>query len=137
MSIQEVSFLPDDIHREVDMWQRDIAQTGNNLIIEGRLAGWLTKEMPHVFRVYVWTQPDVRIARYIQREQTSDADARAEIEFRDSRDVLKYQRMYNLADYRDPSYYSLMLDTSSNTPEELTELILDKAGLVSPAPSRS
>ncbi len=137
MSIQEVSFLPDDIHREVDMWQRDIAETGSDLIIEGRLAGWPTKDMPHVFRVFCWTQLDVRIARYIQREQTSEADARAAIEYRDSRDVQKYRRMYHLTDYRDPSYYSLMLDTSSNTPEELAELILEKAGLVSPAPSRS
>ncbi len=137
MSIQEVSFLPDDIHREVDMWQRDIAQAGSRLIIEGRLAGWLTKDMSHVFRVFCWTEPDVRVARYIQREQTSEAEAKAAIEFRDSRDVLKYQRMYDLPDYRDPSFYSLILDTSSNTPEELAEMIIDKAGLVSPAPSRS
>ncbi len=136
MSIQEVSFLPDDIHREVDMWQRDSAQTGNNLIIEGRLAGWLTKDMPHVFRVFCWTQPEVRIARYIQREHTSEDEAKAAIEYRDSNDVLKYQRMYDLTDYRDPSYYSLVLDTSSHTPEELAERILEKAGLVSTAPSR-
>ncbi len=136
MSIQEVSFLPDDIHREVDTWQRDIARTGSNLIIEGRLAGWLTKDMPHVFRVFCTTDQDVRIARYIQREQTSEADAKAAIEFRDSRDVQKYQRMYNLPDYRDLAFYSLVLDTSSNTPEELAERILERAGLVSHAPSR-
>ncbi len=136
MSIQEVSFLPDDIHREVDTWQQDIAQTGSNLIIEGRLAGWLTRDMLHVFRVYCWTQLDVRVARYIQREQTSEAEAKAAIEYRDSHDALKYRRMYDLVDYRDPSFYSLILDTSANTPEELAELIIDKAGLVSPAPSR-
>lgn len=130
VSIQEVSYLPDEIHREVDEWQQQQAETETNLIIEGRLAGWLTRDMPHVFRVYCYSSLDVRVERYVQREKVSEEEARKAIDYRDSRDVLKYQQTYQLEDYRDPSYYSLLLDTSEHSPEALAQIILEHAHLV-------
>ncbi|HVO43820.1 MAG TPA: cytidylate kinase family protein [Aggregatilineales bacterium] len=136
ISIQEVSFLDDDIHREVDNWQRQIALTRSNLIIEGRLAGWLTRDLAHVLRVYCYAQPAVRIQRYIQREGKSEEEAKSDIEYRDSRDMLKFQRMYEIDDYRDPAYYSFILDTSFDTPEVLAHAIMEKAGLAPKVPTR-
>lgn len=136
-SIQKVSFLPDDVHKEVDEWQKMVAETESKIIIEGRLAGWLTRDMPQVFQVFCWTPIDVRVQRYIEREHTSKDEARAEIEFRDERDVLKYQRTYGLEDYRNPEFYDLFIDTSKYTPEEIADLIIDKANLKSEMRTRA
>jgi cytidylate kinase len=126
-SIQQVSELPDEVHQEVDAWQRELAQSEENIIIEGRLSGWLTRDMPHVFRVYCWCPLEVRIERYIEREKKSVEQARLEIIYRDENDVLKYQRAYSLADYRDPGFYSLTIDTSTTTAEKLAEQIIREA----------
>lgn len=130
ISIQEVSSLPDDVHREVDNWQRSLAATESNMIIEGRLAGWLARDMEHVFRVYCYSDLNTRLQRYMQREHVSEQRAREDIDYRDRNDVLKYQRMYNLPDYRDPAFYNLQLDTSHQSAEELAQIIVEHANLV-------
>jgi CMP/dCMP kinase len=130
-SIQQVSFLPDEVHKEVDEWQKMVAETESRIIIEGRLAGWLTRDLPHVFQIFCWTPIDVRVQRYMEREHTTEEIARSEIEFRDQQDVLKYQRAYDLEDYRDQSFYDLFIDTSKYTPEEIADLIIQKANLKS------
>ena len=129
MSIQQVSFLPDDVHREFDELQKSEAKNGSNLIIEGRLTGWLTREISHVFRVFCKASLDVRAERYILREQCSIDKAKEDIEYRDSRDVLKYRKVYNIYDYRDPVYYSMIIDTSKKKPKEIAMEILKQAGL--------
>jgi predicted cytidylate kinase len=128
-SIQKVSFLPDEVHKEVDEWQKMVAETESRIIIEGRLAGWLTRDLPHVFQVFCWTPLDVRVQRYMDREHTTAEIARSEIEFRDQQDVLKYQRAYGLDDYRDRAFYDIFIDTSKYTPEEIADLIIQKAKL--------
>ncbi|HEX3050006.1 MAG TPA: cytidylate kinase family protein [Aggregatilineaceae bacterium] len=129
MPIQAVSSLPDEVHQAVDDWQRALAQTGSKLIIEGRLAGWLTRELAHVFRVYCYAPLDIRIARYVEREECTAEQAKNDIEYRDSRDVQKFQNAYGVEDYRAPAFYSFLLDTSTASPVELADLIIRQAGL--------
>ena len=69
ISIQKVSHISDDVHKEFDQMQRSVAETESNLILEGRLTGWLTCDLPHVFRVYCQAPFSVRVQRYMQREQ--------------------------------------------------------------------
>lgn len=125
ISIQQVSFLPDEVHREFDLLQRFEAKTRSNFILEGRLAGWLTRDFPHVFRVFCYAPMEVRIQRYMEREDCAEDEAKSEIEYRDERDVLKFRRMYDVHDYREPSFYNLVLDTSMTSPDILAEMILD------------
>ncbi len=129
-SIQAVSFLPASVHQEVDRWQRSIAESESELIIEGRLAGWLTRDLERVFRVYCYASLETRIERYARREKCSKEQAKQDIEFRDSRDVLKYRNTYGLEDYRDPSFYSLILDTSEAAPGELADAIIKQSGVI-------
>lgn len=129
-SIQDVSTLPDEVHREIDSWQKSLAQNESHMIIEGRLAGWLTRDMPHVFRVYCETDLDVRVQRYMKREGiTSEHQSRKEITERDHLDLLKYRKTYDLYDYRDPNYYNIRLDTSDRTPEALAQSVLEQSGI--------
>lgn len=130
MSIQEVSYVSDEIHREFDRMQKVTAETESQLILEGRLTGWLTRDLPHVFRVYCYAPLDVRIERYMKRENTTEDKARSDIQYRDTRDLLKFKRVYDVHDYRAKEFYSIVIDTSKHSPEEIARVILEKANLV-------
>ena len=129
MSIQQVSLLPDEVHKEFDVSQLELLRTESNIVVEGRLAGWLTRELEYVFRVFCYAPFDIRVERYIVRDQVSISKAISDIEHRDKRDFEKFKRIYGMSDYRAPHFYHLRLDTSNRSPIELARLIIQEAGL--------
>jgi predicted cytidylate kinase len=124
MSIQQVSLLPDEVHRAFDTAQRELLEKETNVVVEGRLAGWLAHGLDDVLKVYCYAPLAVRAERYMRREHVDLARAAAEIEYRDSRDVEKYRRIYGVADYRAPEFYDLLVDTSKHTPPELAQQVV-------------
>jgi CMP/dCMP kinase len=124
MSIQQVSRLPDEVHKAFDDSQRELLKTGSNIVVEGRLSGWLAHGLDDVLKVYCYAPLDVRAGRYMKRERVDKAQAMADIEYRDSRDVEKFKRIYGVDDYRAPEFYDLLVDTSKHTPEELAQQVV-------------
>ena len=124
LSIQQVSLLPDDIHQAFDAAQRQLLETTSQIVVEGRLAGWLAHGLETVLKVYCAAPFAVRVERYMRREQVSQAQAEDEIAYRDSRDVEKYHRLYGVPDYRAPKWYDLHVDTSKSPPAELAQHVL-------------
>ena len=123
-SIQQVSLLPDDVHRAFDDAQRELLEKEADIVVEGRLAGWLAHDLDDVFKVYTYAPFDVRVSRYMQREKVERAQAEADVDYRDSRDVVKYHRIYGVSDYRAPAFYNLQVDTSKHTPQELARQVV-------------
>jgi CMP/dCMP kinase len=128
MSIQQVAQLPDEVHQEFDMAQRDLLAAEANIIVEGRLAGWLSRDFEHVFRIWCDAPVDVRAQRLAEREDIPFERALSELHHRDYGDLHKYRRVYALHDYRDPAFYHLHLDTSQQYPAELALFALQSAG---------
>jgi len=129
MSIQEVASLSDEVHQEFDQAQRDLLASGEKVIVEGRLAGWLSRDFNWVFRIWCDAPADVRARRLMAREGISFERAAADLRERDQGDLLKYRRVYGIEDYRDSQFYHLRLDTSANTPQALALLALRAAGM--------
>lgn len=129
MSIQQVSELADEVHIQFDQEQQRQIAAGSNLIVEGRLAGWVAREMAHVFRVWCQAPLHVRVMRLAAREHISTGQAYQDLEDRDRKDLEKYRRVYRMDDYRAPKLYHLVLDTSWKTPDELAGEIVERAGL--------
>ncbi len=129
MSIQQVSTLPDSVHQEFDADQQALLARETHIIVEGRLAGWLARDMDDVFRVWCQAPVDVRVLRVVKREETSKEQAFKDLEHRDLGDLKKYRRVYGLEDYRLPSFYHLTLDTSRHLPHVLAKEIIEKADL--------
>ena len=127
MTIQQVSQIPDEIHIAFDTYQSELMRSGKELIIEGRLTGWLACEFVDIYRVYCWASLDIRIERYIARHSVRYEQAVEDIAYRDSCDVVKFREMYGISDYRSPQFYDLMLDTSRFSPEELADIITRSA----------
>jgi predicted cytidylate kinase len=127
MTVQEVSFVPDNIHREFDAIARKWIETEVNVIVEGRMSGWLARDIPDVFRVYCYAPIEIRAQRYIMRDNAETLEkAISEIRYREIKDVDKFRRVYGVEDFRDPVFYSFLLDTSIGKPDDLAQLVLQK-----------
>ena len=133
MTIQQVSTLSDQTHEDFDALQAALLRDARQVVVEGRLSGWLSREFEDVFKVFCYAPLEVRIERYVQREGTSREQARQQILFRDEQDVAKYRKLYGVEDYRDSAYYDLSLDTSTGEPQALARRILEVAGLLEQA----
>lgn len=128
-SIQKVSLLPDSVHRDFDLHQEGILREQNHVIVEGRLSGWIARNMPNVFKVFCFSPLDTRVQRYMKREGCSKDRALEDIQYRDEGDLDKFRTVYGVQNYRSEKYYNLMLDTSDKTPLELAQMIVRHAGL--------
>ena len=129
LSIRQVSRLPDGVHRAFDASQAELLRTASRAIVEGRLSGWLARDLQDVYRVFCHAPLATRVERCANREQIPPARARAQIQARDTRDREKFHQVHGLADYRDPGFYHLWLDTSTEPPADLARQIARRAGL--------
>lgn len=125
-TIQQVAELDDAVHRELDGQQKIQIQAENDLIVEGRLAGWLAQGLPDVYRVFCTAPFEERVKRYMKREGVTREQALVDIPHRDNADVEKYRRVYGIQDYRQPAYYDLIQDTSTASPQELARQVIQK-----------
>jgi predicted cytidylate kinase len=130
MNVLEVSFVPDSIHREFDAIAKNMLETEKNIIVEGRMSGWLARDLEDVFRIYCFAPLKIRAERYIMRDKVGTIEkAEADITYRETKDVEKFRNVYGVNDFRDPSFYQLRLDTSTGSPSDLAQLVIKKAGL--------
>lgn len=129
MSIQQVSYIEDNTHMEFDQLQTKLLTDETNVVVEGRLSGWLARDLRDVFKVYCYAPLEIRIERYMKRHVVSLEEAAKDVEYRDTRDKLKFDKIYGVEDYRESRYYSLVLDTSSALPLELAKSVVEKAGI--------
>lgn len=124
--IERYHEIPDEMDREIDRKARETLEKEEGVVHEGWLAGWLARDLPHVFRVLCVASLSVRIKRFAQREGESLASARKKVLFRDKTTVEKHQRLYQVKNQFDPRYFHLIIHTDQMTPEEEIELVLSK-----------
>ena len=126
LPVEKSPTLPDEVHKEFDALQKEILQNSRDVIVEGRLAGWLSQDMPDVFKVLCAAPLEIRVQRFIEREGGTPQAALAKINLRDEADRQKYQKVYGLEDYRAPQFYNLVLDTGASSPEQIVQQIMAK-----------
>jgi cytidylate kinase len=106
------SHLPDEVHREYDDYVRTMMVEHSGIVFEGRLTGWIARDISQILKVYLDAPLDVRVKRCIGREKANPAQVANELRARDAADLAKFNGLYALGDYRDPQFYDLTLDTS-------------------------
>lgn len=113
-----------EIDFELDKRQINRAQRGN-VILEGRLSGWLMKNNNiKAFKIYLTADLDTRVNRIMGRE-TKDYDlVKSEILAREKCETERFEKIYNI-NYTDQSHYDLVIDTSNLTPEQIVQKIID------------
>ncbi len=115
------------IDQDLDAQILELMRTKPEGVFEGRLTGYLAhKNHIEALKVLLEAPLGVRIRRIMQREKTSDYEAvRQAVLQREHSEQKRYREIYQL-DWHDRSFYDLVIDTSSLTPEEIVERIVAK-----------
>lgn len=127
MSLAEFGLLcqkDPSIDEALDDRQIGLLRKGN-LILEGRLSGWLAaRHRIPAFKVWVTCDNKERLRRIVQRDG-GDPDTQQRLtEAREASEADRYRRYYG-ADLNDLSRYDLVLDSTATPPEELARRVVD------------
>lgn len=97
-----------DIDRLVDQKQAELVQSYENVVVDGRLSGWILRA-----DIAVWLKApvDIRAARIAQREDVSYTTALYETRARDSSEAKRYHAIYGI-DLHNLDIYDLVIDTT-------------------------
>jgi len=110
MSLAEFGALAesdDSIDLKIDERQKEIANTRDDIILEGRLAGHMAEK---AFKVWIKASVDVRVQRIVSREGSSFEDKLAETIEREASEAVRYRTIYGI-DINDLSIYDLVIDS--------------------------
>ena len=95
MSVLEFSEFAegnDDIDKEIDKRQAELAKSSDNLIVEGRLSAYFVEAD---LKLWLVTPFDVRSQRIAERESKSVDVASEEIIVREESEALRYMDIHN------------------------------------------
>jgi predicted cytidylate kinase len=121
---QQISHLGDTLHRNADADMLSVLTSESRIIAEGRVVGYLAREIPDALRVFCTCPLEVRADRFRQREPAFSAEeARSLVAERDAADTRNFLHLYSI-DYHDPRYYDLVVDTATLAPNEVADAIL-------------
>ena len=123
MSVLEFSEFAegnDEIDKEIDKRQAEIAKSSENLIIEGRLSAYFVEAD---LKLWLMTPFEVRSKRIAQREDKSVDVAKSEIITREKSEALRYKEIHNI-DISNMDIYDLIINTDSFDPESISEIII-------------
>ena len=111
----------DNIDKELDRRQVEMAMAQENCILGSRLAIWMLKDAD--FKVYLLASDRERARRIAQREGGTIEERLAQTQDRDGHDTERYGRIYGI-DNNDTSQADLVIDTEGKTPGQIVDLIL-------------
>mgnify|MGYP006293192639 CR=1 FL=1 len=129
MSLEEFgSFCEknEEIDKELDKKQIDILKTKEDIILEGRLAGWLSyKNDISAFKVFLDADINIRTKRIIKREDGDFKKRKNEIIKREKSEKTRYKKYYDI-NLDDTSVYDIIIDTEDKNAQEISNIIISK-----------
>lgn len=104
----------------IDVRQKESAQQYDNIVIEGRLSGWMIENA----NIKIWlTAPlSCRAKRVSNRDGIDEYTARMMITAREASEAKRYQMYYKI-DIKDLTPYHIVLDSELWTTEQLGEMV--------------
>ncbi len=100
---------------------KELAQ--ESCIILGRCASEVLKDCPYAFHVYISADKEDRIARIMEKEKLSYADAKAMLEKND-KDRADYHNKHTGKLWGDVNNYHMILDTSRLGAENCADILI-------------
>ncbi|CAG0977407.1 MAG: AAA family ATPase [Candidatus Methanoperedens sp.] len=129
MSLDEfgqIAKCNEKIDLKIDEMQKKIANENDNILIEGRLSGFLVDAD---LKVWLKAPLDVRAQRIAKRECKSAATAMEETYEREECERERYLKYYDL-DIKDLSVYDIVIDSSKWSAQEISEIVEQAAGFL-------
>lgn len=123
----QVAEADDAIDRALDDRLVERARLGS-VLLESRLAGWLaTRAELDALRVWIHCDEQERAQRVGGRDGHRPDEALATNRRREASERTRYLAYYDI-DLTDLSAYDLVLDSTQTAPDELVELVVERAG---------
>jgi len=146
LKLEEANTRPEEISRKVDHGMRKRLKKEKGLILEAWLSGFVAQGVKDVLKVLLVCTDDLRVDRFVNRENLSVQEAVHLITKREEGNSQKWVRMYtdewddwvvkndmadedDPIDFWDPRLYDLIIDTYSNSSEETLQKVLNKLGI--------
>lgn len=125
LELNKIAELDSSIDEEVDNALRALAVSGENAVVDSRMAWWF---LPEAFSVHLTVSPDVGASRALGRHretetyQTAD-EARVSVKQRAASERSRFTSLYGV-DVGRLRNYSAVLDTTSVLPAQVIERLL-------------
>lgn len=114
--------IPDEIDKKIDTELTQNAKEGDT-VVDAHYIGYFTHNMPHVLKVLLTCDYEMRIGRAATRIQPETEE---EIRLREEGLDKKFRKIYANENFLDPKFFDLIIDTTSTKPEEVVENITKK-----------
>jgi cytidylate kinase len=127
-TILELASKDDSWDKEVDKRQVMMARESNGFVIGSRLAVWMLEEAD--LKVYLDATAQIRADRIVKREGGNSDEVRAFTIERDRQDQERYFRIYEI-NTEDFGFVDLIIQTDNLTPQQIVDMIVEKAKQIS------
>ena len=117
--------IPNDVERELDDKLTNLLKSKKPVVIDGLYQAYFARNMPHVLKVLLTADEDVRIQRAIERTHTHKETA-ADVKRRDRAHDVKFRKLYADENFLDPKFFDLIIETGNIRQEETVAQILKK-----------
>ncbi len=109
--------------RIVRQTMEQVAAEGN-VVIVGRGGQMALRDWPTALHVHLYAPIEVRVRRLMQRYNIAEAEARRRIAASDEEKRQAIRHMYPNAEWKDPRYYHLTINTGAVNPEVAAQIII-------------
>jgi cytidylate kinase len=117
----------DEIDREIDSRQAQLAKENKDLIVEGRLSAYFVEAD---LKLWFVAPQYIRIERICMREGRTRETVRKEIITRGKSEATRYQEIHGI-DIRNMEVYDIVINSHSFKPEGIAEIILKVTEVIS------
>jgi cytidylate kinase len=98
-----------EFDKMIDARQQEIAGEQDNIIVEGRLSGWMVTDAD--LRIWLFAPVGCRIKRIVSRDQIEDEKTAERITLeREKSEAIRYRNYYDI-DINDLSIYQIILNS--------------------------
>ena len=105
----------------IDARQKEIAEAKDNIIVEGRLSGWMVENAD--LKIWVFAPINCRLERIVFRDQIADMETAKKVTLeRENCEAVRYQQYYSI-DINDLSIYHLILNSEHWGVDELGAIV--------------
>lgn len=117
--------VPNDVERQVDAEFTNLLKDSPGVVVDSLYAGYFTRDMPHVLKVLLTADEDVRIKRALLRIHTHKETAE-DVKRRDQTHDIKFRKLYANENFLDPKFFDLVIDTTNTPAQKVVETVAKK-----------
>jgi len=118
----KVAEKKEEIDRYIDDHTLKVAKSGNDIVIDAQLGGWVLKDIADLL-IYVMAPFNTRIQRIAQRENRSIELIKTETLTRENSEKQRYQKLYNI-DITDLSIYDVIISSNKFNASDCVHIIM-------------